>query len=99
MHEWLRGPMRPWAETLLSESRLREEGFFAAEPIRQKWNEHLSGRHNWQPQLWGVLMFQSWLEQHKSLISGKVEDEAVADAPVMGISRMAGTGPVQPSIT
>jgi asparagine synthase (glutamine-hydrolysing) len=100
IHEWLRGPMRPWAEELLNESRLKQEGYFSPAPIRQKWSEHVSARHNWQPQLWGVLMFQSWLEQHKSLISGKVEDEAVADASVMRIpSRMAGTGPVQPSIT
>jgi asparagine synthase (glutamine-hydrolysing) len=84
VHEWLRGPMRPWAEALLSESRLREEGFFAAEPIRRKWNEHLSGRHNWQPQLWGVLMFQAWLEQHKTLVSTKVEIEAALGAPLLG---------------
>ena len=100
IHDWLRGPMRPWAEDLLNESRLKQEGYFFPAPIRQKWSEHVSGRRNWQPQMWGVLMFQSWLEQHKSLVSGKVEDAAVADAPVLGISsRVAGAGSVQPSIT
>jgi asparagine synthase (glutamine-hydrolysing) len=100
IHEWLRGPMRPWAEELLSESRLQQEGYFCSAPIRQKWSEHVSGRRNWQAQMWGVLMFQSWLEQHKSLISGKVEDAGVAEASVMGIrARMTGAGPVQPSIT
>jgi len=59
---WLRGPLREWAEELLDESRLRNEGFFNPIPIRQKWKEHLSGRDNWQRQLWIVLMFQSWLE-------------------------------------
>jgi asparagine synthase (glutamine-hydrolysing) len=86
VHEWLRGPMRPWAENLLSESRLREEGYFDAAPIRQKWQEHVTGRHNWQPQLWGVLMFQAWLEQHKSLMSSKVDLEAAVNAPLLRTS-------------
>jgi asparagine synthase (glutamine-hydrolysing) len=57
---WLRGPLRPWAEDLLSPDSLRANGFFDVVPIRQKWEEHLSGARNWDYLLWTVLMFQDW---------------------------------------
>jgi asparagine synthase (glutamine-hydrolysing) len=60
--EWLRGPLRGWAESLLSEARLREEGFFDASVIRKRWAQHLSGRRDWQQALWNILMFQAWFQ-------------------------------------
>lgn len=62
---WLRGPLREWGEDLLDEARLKRDAFFNCEPIRQKWGEHLSGQRNWQYQLWGVLMFQAWLDENR----------------------------------
>jgi asparagine synthase (glutamine-hydrolysing) len=92
IHEWLRGPMRPWTEELLNESRLRQEGYLSGPTIRQKWTEHMARRHNWQAQLWGVLMFQTWLERHKSLVSSKPEVKPFSDARALGVSHGYGHG-------
>lgn len=63
--DWLRGPLREWAEELINPMRIREEGFFNYEMIAEKWYEHLSGKRNWSQHLWCVLMFQAWLENEK----------------------------------
>ena len=63
---WLRGPLKEWAEALLNEDRLENEGFLNPLPVREKWHEHLTGRRNWAYHLWGVLMFQAWLEGRRS---------------------------------
>lgn len=60
--EWLKGPLREWAENLLDEERLRNEGFLRPEPIRRMWRAHLAGKGRFEEQLWCVLMFQAWLE-------------------------------------
>jgi asparagine synthase (glutamine-hydrolysing) len=57
---WLRGPLREWAESLLTPARLASDGFVRVEPVRRAWQEHLEGSRNWQYPLWTVLMLQAW---------------------------------------
>jgi asparagine synthase (glutamine-hydrolysing) len=63
LHTWLRGPLKAWAESLLDPARLKREGYLRPEPIQALWQQHLSGRHNWQHLLWNILMLQAWLDE------------------------------------
>lgn len=60
---WLRGPLREWAEALLNEQRLKAEGYLNPAPIRQAWLAHVQGKADHSTRLWGVLMFQAWLQE------------------------------------
>jgi len=60
---WIRDPLRDWAEDLLDEKKIKRDEFLNPEPIRKLWKEHLSGKRNWQYLLWDVLMFQAWKER------------------------------------
>lgn len=62
--EWLRGPLKNWAASLLETKRLEAEGFLEPNLVAQKWHEHLSGKRDWSAQLWSVLMFQLWLKNN-----------------------------------
>ncbi|UJF23145.1 asparagine synthase (glutamine-hydrolyzing) [Shewanella sp. OMA3-2] len=64
LDSWLRGPLKDWADNLLDKDRLINEGFFDADLVVNKWDEHKSGKRNWQYLLWDVLMFQVWYEKH-----------------------------------
>jgi len=57
---WLRGPLRDWAENLLSDDALRDGGFLDPSPVRAVWREHIAEVRDWRFELWNVLMFQAW---------------------------------------
>jgi asparagine synthase (glutamine-hydrolysing) len=57
--EWLRGPLRIWAEDLLAESSLKENQL-DIQSIKNVWAEHLSYKKDWSQQIWTVLMFIAW---------------------------------------
>lgn len=59
--EWLRGPLRSWADDLLSPEALARDGLIDPVPVIQAWAEHLSGRRDWTSRLWIILMLQAWL--------------------------------------
>jgi asparagine synthase (glutamine-hydrolysing) len=56
--DWLRGPLRDWAEDLLDPAQLG--GMLDAAAVRKRWAEHVSGRRNWAYALWTILMFEAW---------------------------------------
>lgn len=58
--EWIKGPLRDWAESLLSKSSLASSGLLNEDQVQILWEEHLSGKRNWQAILWTLLMFQQW---------------------------------------
>jgi asparagine synthase (glutamine-hydrolysing) len=62
---WLRGPLKNWAEELLNEHEIKNDGLLNYDIIKRKWDEHISGKRNWQYHIWDVLMFQSWYREQK----------------------------------
>lgn len=63
--DWLRGPLRGWAEDLLSKENLQRDGLIDPAPVRQAWTEHLSGRRDWTHRLWIILMLMAWRGSQK----------------------------------
>lgn len=66
LSRWLRGALREWAEDLLQAPRLASDGILDVKAVRQLWEQHLAGTHNWQYQVWNLLMLQAWLESTRN---------------------------------
>ena len=59
--EWLRGPLRDWAENLLDINKIKKDDYFNHNEIKRIWHEHINLNINHSSILWTILMFQSWL--------------------------------------
>ncbi len=66
---WLRGPLRPWAEDLLAERRLRNQGLLDPAPVRAAWQQHVAGQRDLGYELWDILALQAWLNRWMPALS------------------------------
>jgi asparagine synthase (glutamine-hydrolysing) len=64
--EWIKGPLREWAEGLLDPRSLQQEGWFESDVVTARWRDHLAGRRDSTAALWAILMFQAWLREQKA---------------------------------
>lgn len=62
---WLRGPLRPWAENLLSETALRRLDLVDVDEVRRRWRQHLAGERDNAGHMWCVLMLSEWIERRR----------------------------------
>jgi asparagine synthase (glutamine-hydrolysing) len=58
--DWMRGPLRDWAEDLMTEAVLGADGIFDVEAVRSLWVEFLGGDDRRFYFIWNILMFQAW---------------------------------------
>ena len=65
LDEWLKGPLKDWAKSLLTEENLNELKLISYSEVQKKWNQHQSGKYDWSPQLWNILVLVSWIKNEK----------------------------------
>lgn len=58
---WLSGPLREWADDLLSEDSLRRDNLLDASSVLRRWNAFKRGERKWHTHLWSIVILQSWL--------------------------------------
>lgn len=59
--QWLRGPLRSWADELLDPELVRDQGLLDPSVVEQRWTTHRDGHADLTFQVWSLLMFQAWL--------------------------------------
>ena len=58
---WLRGPLKEWAEDLLDPIKMQQQSYLNPPTVTRLWKQHQSGWRNHNDLLWAILMFQAWL--------------------------------------
>ena len=59
--QWLRAPLRDWAEDFLSADALARAECFDVDEVRETWARFLAGDSHPAQWLWNVLVVQQWL--------------------------------------
>jgi asparagine synthase (glutamine-hydrolysing) len=60
---WLRGELQPFAREVLSQEKIREQGYFDPAAVSGLLDAHVAGREDWSRQLWGLLSFSLWFDR------------------------------------
>ena len=81
--DWLRGPLREWAESLLTERMLVADGIFSPAIVRSLWTRFLNGKQHDDYLVWNILMFQSW---HRAWGPGTVSAPPLPQKPALAAS-------------
>ena len=67
MAEWLKGPLRDWAESLIHPSGLSREGILKEDVVGSMWSSFLAGRTDLTDRVWSVLILKGWLQSEKTV--------------------------------
>ena len=59
--QWLRGPLRSWADDLFSPALVKRHGLLDPLTVERRWRAHRDGDADLTFQIWSLLMFQAWL--------------------------------------
>ena len=74
--DWLRGPLRDWAEDLLDPAQMAAEGWFDPAIVQQRWRQHLSGERHSAEAIWAILMFEAFLRRRNGAVAARPEQRA-----------------------
>ncbi len=62
LDNWLRGPLKNWASSLLSKKNLQKFDFFNSQSIEEVWQNHLNMKKRNENLIWSLLMFIQWFD-------------------------------------